>query len=90
MSGITCGTSRGYKSEVKTSICHDNVLLGRLIFGLVSDTFFEMFFMDERENYFGLLIGQHVSVVITANSPVVACYGEARKTLSTERGIKVR
>lgn len=90
MNGITCGTSRGYKPEVKTSICHDNVQLGRLVFGLVCDMFFETSFMYERENYFGHFIGQHVSVVITANSPVVACYGETGKTPSTERGVNSR
>lgn len=66
------------------SICHDNVQLGRLIFGLVSDMFFKTSFMNERENYFGLLIGQHVSAVIIAKSPVVACYGKTRRTPSTE------
>lgn len=46
--------------------------------------------MDETEVYFGLLIGQHVSVIIIANSPVVACYGKTGKTPSAEQGVNSR
>lgn len=48
---------------------------------------FETYFMDETEDYFGLLIGQHVSVIIIANSPVVACYRKTGKTPSAEQGV---
>lgn len=83
-----CWTSRGYKPEEKKSSCHGNVRLGRLILELALVICFETYFMDETEDYFGLLAGQHVSVIIIAI--VVACYGKTAKTPSAEQGINSR
>lgn len=38
--------------------------------------------MDEINEYFCLLIGEHVSVVLLATSHVTVCYEESKKMLS--------
>lgn len=37
--------------------------------------------MDEINEYFCLLNGEHVSVVLVATSHVAVCYGESKKML---------
>lgn len=54
-----------------------NVQLSLLILGLV-----RFFSMDETEDYFGLLIGRHISVVVVATSHGAARYGVTGKTQS--------
>lgn len=59
-----------------------NIHLGNLILGLGLVIYFDIFFMDDAKEYFGLLTHDRHVYIVTATSHVAACHGKKGKIVS--------